>query len=98
MCVRVAVAIGLFRSIADCNGLEGISAEEMAKISESDKRLIGTSPSPRQASQLQRGQVRIMWILTAGGYAAEAASDRYLPTPITTAMTVLSVEASIKHR
>lgn len=51
MCVRVAVALGLFRSIADCNSLEGVSAEELAKTSKSDKRLIGISLYPLQASQ-----------------------------------------------
>ncbi len=41
MCVRLAVAMGLFRLIAECQDPNGVSAEELAKLSRGDKRLIG---------------------------------------------------------
>lgn len=41
MCVRLAVAMGLFRLIAECQDPNGVSAEELAKSSRGDKRLIG---------------------------------------------------------
>ena len=43
-------------------------------------------------------EVRIMRILNAAGYVAEAGVEHYTPTPITVAVTSPQVEASIKHR
>ena len=41
MCVRLAVAMGLFHIIASCQDPKGVSAEELAKSSGGEKRLIG---------------------------------------------------------
>ena len=41
MCVRLAVAMGLFHVIASCKDPKGVSAEELATSSKGEKRLIG---------------------------------------------------------
>ena len=103
MCVRTAAAMGLFHILAKSQDPEGVTADELSEKSKGEKRLLGTSAhfKPLNAALLSYTKslkVRILRILTAAGYVAEIAAERYAATPITVAMTTPPVEASIKHR
>ena len=96
MCVRLAVGIGLFRTIADREP-SAVSAAELAKSNHGDQTLICKPLSPFSAIA-NAGKVRIMRILTGAGYATEVDEARYAANAVTRAMTTKVVEACIKHR
>ena len=101
MALRVGIDLRLFHILVEENGTV-ISAVELAQRCKADVLLISTCYLPASLSHhpLLRlifvTLVRIMRVITAIGFAAEAGPQTYIATPLTKAITKPALEAATK--
>ena len=99
--LRVGIDLHLFHILVEENG-NAISAAELAQRYNTETSLISMwyPPIPRTHCSLPRltssTEVRIMRIITAIGFAAEAGPQSYLATPLMKAITKPALEAAAK--
>ena len=101
MALRVGIDLRLFHILVEENG-NPISAVELAQRCEAETLLISTcyQPVPPIHQLLPRlifmTLVRIMRVITAIGFAAEAGPQSYLATPPTKAIIKPALETAAK--
>ena len=101
MALRVGIDLRLFHILVEENGA-AISVAELAQRCKVESLLINMwySPVPLTHQLLPRlifiPLVRIMRVITAIGFAAEAGPQSYLATPLTKAITKPALEAAAK--
>lgn len=101
MALRVGIDLCLFHILVEKNGT-AISAVELAQRCKAETLLISicNPPVPRTPYLLPRltflTLVRIMRVITAIEFAAEAGPQSYLATPLTRAMMRPALEAAAK--
>ena len=101
MALRVGIDLRLFHILVEKNGT-AISAVELAQRCKAETLLTTTCypPVTRTFCSLLRltlmTLVRIMRVITAIEFAAEAGPQSYVATPLTKAMTKPALEAAAK--
>lgn len=101
MALRVGIDLRLFHILVEENGT-AISAAELAQRCKAETLLISMCylPAPLTHNSPLRllfiTIVRIMRVITAIEFAAEAGSQSYLATPLTKAITKPALEAAAK--
>ena len=101
MALRVGIDLRLFHILVEKNG-SAISAVELAQRCKAETLLISICypPLPRTPRSLPRlmflALVRIMRVITAIEFAAEAGSQSYVATPLTKAIIKPALEAAVK--
>ena len=101
MALRVGIDLHLFDILVEENGAT-ISTAELAQRYKAKTLLISTCYLPASLSHhsllrlIFMTLVRIMRVITAIGFAAEAGPQSYLATPLTKAMIKPALEAAAK--
>ena len=101
MALRVGIDLRLFHILVEEDGT-AISAVELAQRCKAETLIISTCYLPASLSHhsplrlIFMTLVRIMRVITAIGFAAEAGPQSYLATPLTKSITKPALEAAAK--